>query len=48
MEKIFALISGLINYSPNTGDTPWEMIIFIGLGIIAVILFVFVGMRKRK
>ena len=37
-----------INYSPNTGDTPWEMILFIGLGIVAVALLVFVVMRRKR
>ncbi|MCL1859351.1 MAG: LPXTG cell wall anchor domain-containing protein [Oscillospiraceae bacterium] len=50
--SVFALIFSKnpagINYSPNTGDTPWEMIIFIGLGVIAAILLVFVGMKRRK
>jgi len=35
-----------INYSPNTGDS--KMIIFVVLGIIAVVLLIFVGMRRRK
>ena len=37
-----------VNYSPNTGDTPWEFILFIGLGIVAVLLLVFVVIRRRK
>ena len=37
-----------LDYSPNTGDTPWEMIIFIGLGVVAVLLLIFVFMRKKN
>ena len=39
-------ISALINYSPNTGNT--NMIIFVGLGIAALILLIFFGMKRRK
>ena len=35
-----------INYSPDTGNT--QMFVFIGLGVVAVILLVFVVIRRKK
>jgi len=40
--------AAVTNHSPNTGDTPWTLILFIGLGLLAILLLVFVVMRRRK
>ena|GEM_PF-2623772 len=40
-------IAGAI-YSPNTGDTPWQIIIFVGIAIVAVGLLVFISTRKKR
>ena len=45
---LFAKNPAGINYAPLTGDTPWEIIILIGLVVVAVGIFVFLGTRKKK
>jgi len=37
-----------LNPSPNTGDTPWEIIVFAVLGAAALIMFVFFSKRRKK
>ena len=45
---LFSKAPAGVNYAPNTGDTPWQMIMFIGLAVAAVGLLVFISTRKKK